>query len=107
FGYPSPRQPIDTPAQPSCDPSRATSSPGSVTGRSQTKPRQTYAVGKPSTSGRSASSGTPGRSGAPETITAPGGACRWAALSSSDGASWVATAISYGPESVASATAAA
>ena len=80
-----------------------------VTGRSQTKPRQTYAVAAPSSSGRSASSGTPGWSGAPATTTAPGGACRRAAADAAGRrpASAVTIAISYGPESSASPTAAA
>ena len=40
--------------------------PASVTGSRQTNRRQTYAVGRPSRSGRSASSGTPGVSGEPD-----------------------------------------
>ena len=50
-------------------------SAGSVTGRSHTIPRQTYAAGRPSTRPRPASSGTPGRrSGRPPatTTTSPG-----------------------------------
>jgi 3',5'-cyclic AMP phosphodiesterase CpdA len=81
---------------------RAARSAGSVTGRSQTKPRHTYAVGRPSSRGRSASSGTPSWSGCPATTTAPGGASRHAVPASSPPP---ATAISYGPESCASPTA--
>ena len=49
-----------------------------VTGSRQTKCRQTYAVGRPSSSGRSASRANPGWSGCPATITEPAGATRWA-----------------------------
>ena len=45
------------------DPNAAVSSSGVVTGRSQTKPRQTYAAAPPATRGRSARSGIPGVSG--------------------------------------------
>lgn len=63
---------------------------------------------RPSSAGRSASSGTPGWSARPATTTAPGGACRWAAATSgSPAGSSVTTAISYGPESSASPTVAA
>ena len=50
---------------PSADgrPIQAASAAGSVSGRSQTIPRQTYAAARPPTSGRSASSGGPAGSG--------------------------------------------
>ena len=66
---------------------------GVVTGRSQTKPRQTYAAGPPSTRGRWASSGTPGASGGPTTTTVPPGATvrAWAVrLVGEHGEQWLA-----------------
>src|SRR5262245_2805280 len=76
----------------------AARSAGSVTGRSQTNPRHTYAAGAPPTSGRLASSGTPGWSGSPATTTAPAGASRTAVLTSSSRApAGPTTATSTGP----------
>ncbi len=60
--------------------SAASSSGTSVTGRSQTNPRQTYAAAAPPTSGRPASSGA--ESGSPATTTDPPGAAERAAESS-------------------------
>ena len=55
--------------------------------------------------GRSASSATPTASGGPDTTTAPGGANRQASRVNPSHGSAVATAISYGPDSNASAVA--
>src|SRR4051794_17377598 len=81
----------------------------SVTGVEHTKPRQTYAAGRPPTSGRSASSGTPEVSGSPVTTTAPGlvEARAAAASTSRSGPAGPLTATSSGPASSASPTAAA
>ena len=56
--------------------------PGRVTGRSQTKPRHTYAAGRPSTATRPESSGMSSRGPSATTTTAPG-CCRATSASAS------------------------